>query len=473
LTQLATLVCVIGILGLFLLNRDPKAKTSKALWIPLIWLLIAGSRNVGEWLQPAGPTDGSDPYLEGNPIDRNILAGLVVLGIIVLIRRRHKVVKILSANWPIILFFVYCLVSIFWSDYPYVGFKRWIRFSGDVVMVLVILSDRDWLAARKKILAWPAFVLLPLSILFIRYYPQLGRSFGQWDYAVFWTGVSSTKNGLGMISMVFGLASASRFLDAFRERQDTNRMRVLIAHGTILAMAIYLIEMAHSATSLACFMLGSIVLVLTSVRPLARFPGFVHILVWGLLFISFSSLFLNIGSGFVEDLGRNSTLTGRTEVWSRVLTLVKNPVLGTGFESFWIGPRLAYMRSLDPGLNQAHNGYLEIYLNLGFVGVTLFAIVILTGYRNIISAFHRDANTARLRLMYFVPAISFNFTEAGFKMMSPIWILFLLSTIALPAVASEESPVARPAPLLRDRKTPVPKSRAKDALVVGIHKRTI
>lgn len=472
-TQIATLVCILGILGLYLLNRDPKAETSKALWIPMIWFLIAGSRNVGEWLGSSAPSTSSDPYIDGNPIDRNLLAGLVALGVIVLFRRRHRIIKILRANWPILLYFGYCLVSVLWSEYPYVGFKRWIRSSGDIVMVLVILSDRDWLAARKKILAWPAFLLLPLSILFIRYYPQLGRTFGQWDYAMSWTGVSSTKNGLGMISMVFGLASASRFLDALWERQNENRTRVLIAHGTILAMAIYLLEMAHSATSLACFVLGSIVLVVTSWRSLARFPGFCQFLVWGLLFISFSSLFLNFGSSFVEDLGRNATLTGRTEVWSRVLTLVKDPVFGTGFESFWIGPRLAQMRALDPGLNQAHNGYLEIYLNLGWVGLTLFAIVILTGNRNVISAFHRDPLSGRLNLAYFVIALSYNFTEAGFKMMNLTWILFLLSIVALPEVASEEKTELPPPPLLRDNKPLVAKPREKETLIVGARKRTI
>jgi exopolysaccharide production protein ExoQ len=475
LTQIATLICILGILGLYLLNRDQKDETSKALLIPLIWLLIAGSRNVGEWLGAGAPPtspSSSDPYLEGNPIDRNVLAGFVALGVIVLIRRRHKVAKMLSANWPILLYFLYCLVSILWSDFPYVGFKRWIRFSGDLVMVLVILSDRDWLAARKKILAWAAFVLLPVSILFIRYYPQLGRTFGQWDYVMSWTGVSSTKNGLGMISMVFGLASAARFLDALLDRQEAHRTRIFIAHGAILAMAIYLLQTAHSATSLACFILGSIVLVVTSWRPVVQMPGLVHVLVWSLLFISFSSLFLNLGTGLVEDLGRNASLTGRTDVWTRVLTLVKDPVFGTGFESFWVGSRLAYMRNLDPGLNQAHNGYLEQYLNLGWAGVTLFAILILTGYRNVVSAFRRNPNPSRLRLVYFAVALSYNFTEAGFKMMNPTWILFLLSIVALPAHAGEEGPRVPPAPLL-DEKPAKPKPRAKDAVVVGLRKRAI
>ena len=101
------------------------------------------------------------------------------------------------------------------------------------------------------------------------------------------------------------------------------------------------------------------------------------------------------------------------------------------------------------------------------------AVVIMTGYRNIISAFHRDPNTARLGLVYFVVALSYNFTEAAFNMMNVIWILFLLSTIALPAVAGEESPVLLPAPLFRAKTFARAKPQVADSLVARFPKRTI
>ncbi len=60
-----------------------------------------------------------------------------------------------------------------------------------------------------------------------------------------------------------------------------------------------------------------------------------------------------------------------------------------------------------------------MYLNLGWVGLTLFAIVILTGNRNVISAFHRDPLSGRLNLAYFVIALSYKLpTEVDFKMMN-------------------------------------------------------
>src|SRR5690348_11577215 len=70
--QIAILVFSLGILGLFLLDRDRGPKASMALWIPVIWVGIASSRNVSEWLQHSSSPASAGQYLEGNPIDRNV-----------------------------------------------------------------------------------------------------------------------------------------------------------------------------------------------------------------------------------------------------------------------------------------------------------------------------------------------------------------------------------------------------------------
>jgi exopolysaccharide production protein ExoQ len=434
--QIAALIFAVGITGLFLLERDPKRKTSKALLLPLTWLLIAGSRNVGEWLQWGSPSDGGDAYLDGNPLDRNLLSLLIAMAVVVLIQRRKRVGSLLRANAPILLYFAYCVVSLLWSDYPFVGFKRWIRALGDVAMVLIVLTDRDWLLARKRLYAWAAFLLLPISVLLIRYYSELGRTYSIFDGQVFWTGVTTNKNELGMICMIFGLASLSRVLDVYRGREGARKTRVLLAHGVIVLTAIWLIHMADSATSLACLLIGGCLLLLTSWLPLMRRPALVHMLVAALLGVAVSALFLGVGTGMVQNLGRNSTLTGRTDMWRHALKLVENPMFGTGYESFWVGTRLEKMRPVAPGVNQAHNGYLEVYLNLGWVGVALLGIVIATGYRNVMAAFRRDPDAARLRLAYFVVALSYSFTEGAFKFRHPVWLSFLVSIMAVPMLRS-------------------------------------
>ena len=137
----ATILCFMGIFWLFFLDREGSEKTSKALWIPVIWLLIGGSRNVGQWIQMSSPMDRSERYLDGNPIDRAVLGLLMLLGFIVLFKRHRQVLTILRSSGPVLLFFFYCMVSCVWSEYPDVALKRWVRGLGDLVMVLVILTE--------------------------------------------------------------------------------------------------------------------------------------------------------------------------------------------------------------------------------------------------------------------------------------------------------------------------------------------
>ena len=147
--QVATLVCIIGIAGLFVLDRDRRARTSMALWIPVIWLWIVGSREVSIWLASfgiGGATTG-DTYLEGSPVDRVVYLGLLLVGIVVLATRGHKVARLLQNNLPIVLFFCYCALSVLWSDHADIAFKRWIKSLGDLVMVLIVLTETDRLAA--------------------------------------------------------------------------------------------------------------------------------------------------------------------------------------------------------------------------------------------------------------------------------------------------------------------------------------
>jgi O-antigen ligase len=430
----AIFVCVLVTLGLSWLDREPKVRPSIALWIPTIWMFIASSRNISEWLE-SGPSNTGDSYLEGSPLDRNILTAILAMGLIVVIARREKVWNILRSNTPILLYFFYCGLSVLWSDFPDVSFKRWFRALGDVLMVLIILSDANWLAAFRRILARLGFLVLPLSILFIRYFPDLGRRYSRFTGQAFWVGVATDKNALGMISLVFGLAALYRFIQLYEEPKGRRNRKALFAQGALIAMTLYLIKEANSATALSCFGLAGGVLIATSVSRLARKPVIMHALVFAGLAVAFSALFLGIGTNLVEDLGRNTTLTGRTNIWLYALPMVHNSLIGTGFESFWIGPRRDQMMvSIDQSVNQAHNGYIEVYLNLGWIGLVLLAGLIVTGYRRVSTAVRLQMQAGSLRMAYIIVAIAYNFTEGGFKMMHPVWILFLLSIAVVPKV---------------------------------------
>jgi O-antigen ligase len=391
-----------------------------------------------------------------------LAAGLIVMAV-----RWRQVGTVLRSNGPLLVFFLYCAISVFWSDFPFVAFKRWNKALGDLIMVLIVLTDPDPSAAIKRLLARTGFVLLPASILLIRYYGDLGRVYDRWEGTLQTVGVTTNKNMLGMTCLVLGLGALWRFLKVYRSEKSALRTKQLVAQGVLVALVVWLLSIANSMTSIVCFALAGSLIVATSIPAMFRNRTAIHALVLFLLFIACSPLFSALGSGFVEVLGRDPTLTGRTFIWEIVLDLAGNPLVGTGFESFWLGERLEKVWNIFffP-LNEAHNGYIEVYLNLGWVGLAMLAAIMMAGYRDILRSFHQGQDMAKLRLAYFVAALAYSLTEAGFRMMSPIWIFFLLAVTAIPKasvpqVAAEWQPESFP--LWSATASPVPAKASEPA----------
>ena len=425
----AIFVCALVVLVLFRLNRDPDRKTSKALWIPVAWLLIIGSRTVSQWLGLA-PTDAEQAIVEGNPVDRLIYLGLLMAGVVVLLRRGRAALALLQGNAVIVLYFCYCGASVAWSDYPDVAFKRWIKALGDITMVLIVLSDPDWLTALKRVLTRAGFILLPFSLVF-----DMFRQHSIMNGAPHWIGLTTNKNTFGVDCLVFGLGSLWCFLEAYKAREVTGRSGPLIAQGSMVLLSLLLVWEANSMTSLSCLLMSGTVMLLTA-KPRGRM--FIHLLVAAVLAVSFSALFLNLGSGLVENLGRDATLTGRTELWKQLFKMIVNPMFGAGFESFWLGQRLRTLWDTFPWRpNEAHNGYLEVLLNLGWAGLTLLGYIMLRGYRIAVKAVGSHFRAGNLRLAFFVAAAAYSFTEAGFRQLDPIWIAALLAVTVICEVPHE------------------------------------
>jgi exopolysaccharide production protein ExoQ len=368
--------------------------------------------------------------LEGTPLDRNLYTALLALGIIVLIGRAAHISRLLRANVPLILFFLYCAVSVLWSDYPLVSAKRWIKSLADITLVLIVLTDSDPLEAIKRLLKRAGFIIVPLSILVIKYYPEIGVKYGHSEGKRVVIGLAWDKNTLGAITLLFGLGFLWRFLNAYRDRRGVCRTRQLLVHGALLAMVMWLFAHANSMTSFLCFILVSGVIVAMSISSLARRPPIATTLTVLVLLIVAVPLVFSVGTDLFHVVGRDGTLTGRTGIWDEALSMVTNPVLGSGFESFWLKVTLDEGRSFH--LNEAHNGYLEVYLNLGIVGICLLAVVVLSGYRNVMRVLRQDPEPGILFLGFWVVCLTYSMTEAGFRMMNLVWICFLMASTVAP-----------------------------------------
>jgi len=368
--------------------------------------------------------------LEGTPLDRNLYTALLALGIIVLIQRGAKVGRILRGNVPIILFFLYCAISVSWSDYPMVSSKRWIKSLGDMVLVLIVLTDPDPLQAIKRILKRAGFVVVPLSILVIKYFPEIGVKYGHFEGKRVVIGLTYDKNTLGAITLLFGVGFLWRLLAGYRDRNDLYRKRHMLVHSILLTMVVWIFLHANSMTSLLCFILVSGVVLTTSILSFARKPVVVTTLIASVLLAVAVPLVFNIGTDVFQVVGRDGTLTGRTGIWEDTMSMVTNPILGAGFESFWLRVTLDEGRSFH--LNEAHNGYLEVFLNLGWIGLGLLALMIGSGYRNVIRVLRQNSEAGILLLGYWLVCVTYSMTEAGFRMMNLVWICFLLASTAAP-----------------------------------------
>jgi exopolysaccharide production protein ExoQ len=466
--EIATIVYVIGMVGLFYLDRDKNAPVSRAIWIPVAWLLINCSRPISMWLQTGPTVDSADQYLDGSPLDAVLFALLLLAGVAALTRRPKEVFRLLQSNAALLIFILYCLVSVVWSDYPFVAFKRWTKGIGDVVMVLIVLTDTDQLAAFKALIKRTAFILIPVSVILIKYHPELGRAYSQWTWEPFFTGVTTNKNTLGMVCLVMGLGCFWQFFTVFRDREDPHRVRRIFVYATLLLMTLWLFHIANSMTSLACFVLGACIIMATNLRLFVKTPIVIHVLVLMLVSVVAFALFFDPQGTLVRGIGRDPTLTGRTPIWSLVISLTTNPLLGCGYESFWLGERLQKVWDFEQGIQEAHNGYLEVYLNLGLIGVFLIALLIITGYRNAISYFRREPGLGGLKLAYFTTGVVYSLTEAGFRMLAPIWIFFLLSITAVPKPKDSEQDDS--SPLLSERIT-MSRSDAQVGELVGARRR--
>ena len=392
-------------------------------WAPFFWMFIAGTRFVSAWLT-LGSAASVEAYAEGSPLDRTVFFALIVWGIVVLARRDINWRQLVAGNKWLIAYFLYCLISMAWTDEPLILIKRWLKDLGNPIMVLVLLTERSPYDAIVTTMRRLAFFVMPVSVLFIRYYPEFGRGYG-YGGGVMYSGVADNKNNLGLTCLIAGVCYAWAHL--FKRDLDIYD----VATGGLLAWLLY---ESNSKTSITCLVIAIAILV-ASRRPLiARKPVRIVTVtaVGALAYVAADSLF-NVKEYVLAMLGRDATFTNRTELWAVVRGLQKNAFVGTGFMSFWSGERMAAVwKALGAGINQAHNGYLEQYLNLGYVGIAFIIAIALSALFSVLKQLKTDFSGGVLRLCLLSIALLYNYTEASFYGINLMWMLFLVASIDLP-----------------------------------------
>lgn len=432
-------------------ERRRAANVSSALLWPFLWYILVGSRSTGVWLHMLGfqlPSGGG--ATEGSIVDRTVYFVLCLIGLYILSKRNIEWRLIFRENRWLIILFLFMLLSVSWSDYPWVSFKRLVKSFSSVVMVLVVLTDADPFTAIDTILRRGAYLLVPFSIIIIKYFREIGVEFDWSGTGVAWNGVTMSKNMLGQMA----LTSALCFVWSIARNWGKKRPWATFDY-MYLAMSLYLLKGSDSSvsmTSLSVFALGLFLFLMSFYirnKPDMALSALTALCVsilgiLTLLIVHTLSPFPenSILGKVIRGLGRDMTLSGRTDIWSDVLKIAsRHPLSGVGYGGFWIGrvANIPWSEQMSWVLGEGHNGYLDVYLQTGLIGVVLVLAVVFFARLRIIQTIAVDFEYGRFRITFLIIILFVNLTESTFlRGEHLLWFLFLMSVITISFLKARE-----------------------------------
>ena len=417
------------IFAFWLIRRDTARRSgiSGALWIPTLWVGILASRPLSAWVGFGGGTD----TLEGSPLDRLFFFGFIFAAFIIVSRRQIDWSDVLTRNWPVFLFYAYLLVTVLWAESSVVSFKRWFKDFGNIIVVLVILTEVNPQEAFRAVFVRCAYLLLPLSFIFIRWFPNLGRHYSIHSGAMEATGVTFQKNSLGACVLVTTLVLIWDWMERSQTGTRLGKVERYVPFA-MLALAAYLINLCDSKTSIACLVLGGGILAAVRLpllrQKIGQFGGYA--LVGIAVFYLLDHMF-GVSEWIIRSMGRDMTFTGRTDVWRELLALKTDPIFGLGFCSIWSNKSILDRLPVWVGAS-AHNGYLEMYLDGGYLAVFFLALMLLMVSLKMNRQLKYGGTYALIGFVVVLVIIIGDFSESHFGRMSPLGFLFLLVAFDIP-----------------------------------------
>jgi exopolysaccharide production protein ExoQ len=449
-------VFIVCLLWLFYRDGKERPSVSRSIWIVLAWALTHGTRPVTSWFvgvdQDIFQSGSRD---EGNPAEALISLFLIIAGLIVLGRRNIRLPTVIRDNKWLFVFYLFWLLSVMWSDYPLITFKRLFKDVGNVIMVLVVLTEREPGEAIRAVCARLAYVSIPLSILLYRYFPDWGRVYvGYRGDTQMFAGVATHKNTLGVLALVGAVFLLWDFLERRGHQKSAAEKISFASRGFVLLMCWYVLLRIDSVTSLVCAFLGSALLIAFSRDSIRQRPGRLEVcgLGAGVVLLLLDWVF-NLKETLLLSLGRDATLTTRTDIWPILMNSQGSPLLGMGFNTFWAGQRLLQLAENETvgGIIQAHNGYIETYLNGGLVGVSLLVVLLVSAYMRIRRQLVIGMPEGSIRFILLLLAIIYNYSEASFSKVGLLWLVTLFAVMQYRAQLPLQQTDFLPAASMTDR----------------------
>lgn len=348
-----------------------------------------------------------DPIGDGSRFGQiTVVVLTLMLGAFLLAKARWGIVRALTA--ALVLTLLWFAVTAFASAHSDLALRRLVLAVFTVVNAiafLVLPTDREHFA---RLLAVGALIILAISYLGVLMIPQLSihqaTDVIESALAGAWRGPFGHKNGAGAMMVVLIL------IGIFVARAANLTAGVIIIFGAAIFLAF---TTSKSPIGLFPFVLALSFAVLRLRHTAARYA-----LVIGAVLIA---NVLTVGTVAFEPVGKlitglmpDASYTGRDEIWAFAIDhVLRKPITGFGFQAFWGTGDLLFNWAVDESwgmrASDAHNGYLNIAVMTGLVGLALtLAWVVLQPL----------ADLSDDRRKHFDPALTTLFTQ--------IWIFGLL-----------------------------------------------
>jgi O-antigen ligase len=375
-------------------------------WIERLFLVFAFVVLQDAFLDMASSASGSTNVSDTGD-NHHVIAFLCVLFGTAVFARKHLPEMIRTARASPIYFILpaILLISAVWSLEPLLTLKRSLVTIGICIFDLYIATAIG-LDRLLKLLAATILISALASIVTAIALPTVGREVFT-DLAGDWRGVFPQKNLLGYI-MTIGLFVEMALIIRTRRLRIGNCLRAVVY--------LFLLGMAHSASSLLLVMIAAIL----SVFYVAYRRGLQSLLICVALGLSAIAIFGGIiatDPTFVfAALDRDPSLTGRTEIWDYVLDAIhERPLFGWGYMAFWSenSPGALYIQNqLQWPAPNAHNGYLDLALDLGLVGLAGMAVTALWTLRRVAVLILSRNDLGALLLIFWMQLVIGNLSES-------------------------------------------------------------
>lgn len=358
---------------------------------------------------------GNTADAEGDPLFQVIWFGIYGITLCLLAVHWRGFTRIpKNIDIPVLLLTGVAIFSFFWSAAPPVTLRRGIALIGTNLFG-IYMATRYSPREQLRLLAWTFGIGALLSFLFGLVLPNLAIQGG------LWRGVYVQKNSLGrmmtLASLVFLLIAPS-----------SHRYRWVLWVGFGLSAALILL----SSSKTCLIVLLTLLILLPFYRALRwRYTRSMPLYIIAIVLCAgFAIWFTSEAETVLGAMGKSVTLSGRTQLWEAVFTMIQQqPWLGYGYSAFWLGLQgySAYVVEASWQATHAHNGLLDLWLDLGLLGVLVFILSFLTSLVKAV-AWVRHAQTLEdfWPLVYLTIMFLFNMTYSTILTRNDIfWIIYV------------------------------------------------